>query len=468
MKKIALIVNLALCMLIVSCSGHKKHNDKEELPIEKGKIINIVKCKKNLSHSYALYLPSAFSEHNKYPLIICFDPHGSGAKPLELLKNEAEKLGYILVGSNVSKNGMTWDNTSAHYNILLTDVTERFGIDQTRIYTCGFSGGSRVASSVAILKGGVAGVIGCSGGFPQVKQAIKTKFDYIGFAGNDDMNYAEMLNLDKALEKNSFRHFLIVFDGAHGWPPEDVLGEAFVWTELNAMRDKKKAEDKNYIEQKLSSFTSQLEELQKKNDQYEEYLLVKKLVAYFNGLSDIKKYEDRLQQLETTTAVKNRISRDELNMKKELAMQQKYGQSLSTENALWWKNEVSRLNYFIQVSPVEDEKHIVKRVLEYLSLASFSASSSLYSQNRFAEAEHYIDLYSIIDPDNPEPEFMYAQIYARKKDAEKTMEHLKRSADLGFSEKSRIGNDSIFQKFNSDKRFAEIMDIITNNQNKKP
>jgi dienelactone hydrolase len=464
MKSSITLISLILCMVFFSCSGHKKHINQDDQPLEHGKIITKVKCKKNLMHSYALYLPSNFSEEKKYPLIICFDPQGSGTKPLELLKDDAEKLGYILAGSNVSKNGMQWDATSEHYDILLTDLTERFNIDSTRIYTCGFSGGSRVASTVAIVKGGIASVIGCSAGFPQLKESIKTKFDYIGFAGSDDMNYAEMVTLNRSLDNNNIRHQLVIFDGTHAWPTKEVLGEAFLWIELNAMKDKKKAIDNNYINQKLSGFKTQLENFQKKGNKYEEYLLIKKIVNYFSSLADVKNYEDQLKLLEASPAVKSGISQAELNMKKELAMQQNYGLKLSSENAVWWKNEIAKLDNFITISRNEDEKHIVKRVLEYLSLSSFSASSSLYGQNRFAEAEHYIGLYAIIDKDNPEPEFMYAQIYARKKDADKTMEHLKKAADLGFSEKSRIDNDSIFQKFNADKRFAEIIGIIEKNK----
>ncbi|HNW69113.1 MAG TPA: hypothetical protein PKI01_01825 [Bacteroidales bacterium] len=464
MKSSITVISLILCMVFFSCSGHKKHNNPDDQPLENGKIISNIKCKKNRLHSYALYLPSNFSEEKKYPLIICFDPHGSGTTPLELLKDNAEKLGYILAGSNVSKNGMQWDATSEHYDILLTDLAERFNIDSARLYTCGFSGGSRVASTVAILKGGIASVIGCSAGFPQLKESIKTKFDYIGFTGNEDMNYAEMVNLNRSLDHNNIRHQLVIFDGTHAWPPKEVLGEAFVWIELNAMKDKKRATDKNFIDQNLADFRSQLEKVQIKGNKYEEYLLVKKIVNYFSGLADVKNYEDQLKSLETNPAVKSGIGNVELNMKKELAMQQNYGLKLSSENATWWKNEIAKLENFIKLSQNEDEKHIVKRVLEFLSLSSFSASSSLYSQNRFAEAEHYIELYAIIDKDNPEPEFMYAQIYARKKDADKTMEHLKKAANIGFSEKSRIDNDSIFQKFNADKRFAEIIGMIEKNK----
>ncbi|HNW88919.1 MAG TPA: hypothetical protein PKN48_04600 [Bacteroidales bacterium] len=464
MKNYLNLMLIAVCITFLSCSGNKKQEKTNEPVVEYGKVNTKVKCQKNRTHSYAAYLPSYYSEEKKYPVVICFDPSGNGAAPLDSLKDAAEKLGYILIGSNVSKNGTSWDATAAHYDVLLADIMERFGVDQSRIYTCGFSGGSRVASSVAILKGGIASVIGCSAGFPQLKESIKTKFDYIGFTGSDDMNYAEMVNLDGALEKNGMRHQLIIFEGTHAWPPKEVLSEAFIWMELNAMKDKKKPEDKNYIDKNLSDLKTNLEKIQKQGNVYNEYLLTKKIVTYFKGLADISTYEESLTRLEANASVKNGINNAILNLKKELAMQQKYAPKLSSENAAWWKNEIAYLDRFISLSSNADEKHIVKRVLEYLSLSAFSASSSLYGQNNFAEAEHYIELYAIIDADNPEPEFMYARIFARKKDADKTMEHLKKAADLGFADKSRIDNDTIFMKFNEDKRYAEITGIIEKNK----
>ena len=170
MRNIVMLFAFSLSVVLCSCSGINSGKAQQEQVLEHGKVIPKVICKKDVTHSYALYLPTGYAEGKMFPLIIAFDSHGSGSKPVELFKEQAEKYGYILVGSNVSKNGTSWEATATHYDILLADVLDRFGIDKRRIYTCGFSGGSRVASTVAITKGGIAGVIGCSAGFPQVKE----------------------------------------------------------------------------------------------------------------------------------------------------------------------------------------------------------------------------------------------------------------------------------------------------------
>jgi hypothetical protein len=466
MKNIFMLCTIMICMAFYSCSGTHKPKSKDTPEPEKGKVIPSVGCIKNVSHTYALYLPASYSADKKYPLIICFDAHGSGYKPVELFQEQAEKFGYILAGSNVSKNGMPMETTFGHYDILLDDLLTRFNIDKSRIYTCGFSGGSRVASSIAITKGGIAGVIGCSAGFPNVKDGIPKKFDYFGYAGNDDMNYAEMVTLDRTLENSGFRHQLLVFNGTHDWPPKEYIAESILWTELNAMKDIKKATDKAFVNEQLAAFDKQFTDSQKTGRAYEEYLLTKKIINYFKGLADVKKYEDQLSAMEKDPAVQNGIKKEQADQQKEQMLQQKYIEKLSTEKIAWWKREVTLLDNYTSTTKNEAEKHMVKRVLEYLSLALYSNSSSAYAQNNFAEAEHYVELYALIDPDNPEPEFMWAQIFARKKDIDKSLTHLKKSAELGFKEKVRVENDSIFLKLNSDKRFAEILDMITKNQNK--
>ena len=157
MKNNLSLFAFGICMVLLSCSGTHSNKTKDIPELEKGKVIGSVACIKNVSHTYALYLPSKYSSDKKYPVIICFDSHGSGVKPVELFKEQAEKYGYILVGSNVSKNGVPLQTTFEHYDILLDDVTTRFNIDKSRIYTCGFSGGAvspaLLPSSKAALQG---------------------------------------------------------------------------------------------------------------------------------------------------------------------------------------------------------------------------------------------------------------------------------------------------------------------------
>src|SRR5215467_10261976 len=116
------------------------------------------------SYSYALYLPSAYSSSKRWPLLLVFDPFARGEVSVKLFHEAAEKYGFIVIGSNNSRN---FQDPSNAIRLLGTDVKERYAVDPRRIYVAGLSGGARVASSIALAcKSCIAGVIANGAGLP--------------------------------------------------------------------------------------------------------------------------------------------------------------------------------------------------------------------------------------------------------------------------------------------------------------
>ena len=73
--------------------------------ITPGKIVENVRCEKDSSQAYALYLPSHYSTDRTWPLLMAFDPRARGLTAVERFAPAAEKYGWIVVGSNNSRNG---------------------------------------------------------------------------------------------------------------------------------------------------------------------------------------------------------------------------------------------------------------------------------------------------------------------------------------------------------------------------
>ncbi|MGH9795910.1 MAG: hypothetical protein ACRD5G_14165, partial [Candidatus Acidiferrales bacterium] len=57
-----------------------------------------VECIAKPEQTYALYVPSYFTPERAWPVIFALDPAARGAVPVELLKDAAEKYGYIVAG----------------------------------------------------------------------------------------------------------------------------------------------------------------------------------------------------------------------------------------------------------------------------------------------------------------------------------------------------------------------------------
>jgi poly(3-hydroxybutyrate) depolymerase len=82
------------------------------------------------TNSYALYLPSGYSSAKRWPLLLVFDPFARGEVSVKLFHEAAEKYGFIVVGSNNSRN---FEDPSTAIRVLWVDVKERYAIDPRRI-----------------------------------------------------------------------------------------------------------------------------------------------------------------------------------------------------------------------------------------------------------------------------------------------------------------------------------------------
>jgi len=197
-----------------------------------GKIIDDVAITKDSAQRYGLYLPSNYSHDRQWPLILAFDPGGRGRLALDQYQVAAEKFGYVVAASNVSRNG-PWSISTAAAQAMGEDVTARFRIDERRIYTAGMSGGARVALGVTLGSPNlIAGVIASSAGYPDSTPRKRLPFVLFGTAGSDDFNWLEMRALDREL---TTPHRLAVFDGGHVWLSSELAVEALEWLDFQAM-----------------------------------------------------------------------------------------------------------------------------------------------------------------------------------------------------------------------------------------
>ena len=180
---------------------------------------------------YALFVPSQYRADRAWPLLMAFHPSARGQAFVDLYRDAAESYGYIIVASNISRNG-PWGPSLQAATEMAQDAGARFSIDPNRVYTTGFSGGARVAMELALQSGKIAGVIASGAGFLDAKVRKTTTFDVAATIGLDDFNYTELRALDRGV---SSPHRVFYFDGAHTLPPAPVARQALEWLELRAI-----------------------------------------------------------------------------------------------------------------------------------------------------------------------------------------------------------------------------------------
>ena len=254
-----------------------------------GEIIDRVTCAADPSQSYALFVPADYTPSRTWPVIFAFDPGGRGRTPVERYQAAAERYGYIVVGSNNSRNGST--EISRILAAMTTDVAERLAVDPRRVYLAGMSGGARVALGIALASKDIAGVIASSAGYPDSRVRKTLPFPLFATAGTDDFNHLEMRRLDREL---STTHRLVIFPGGHVWLSSDLALQAVEWMELQSMKAGLKARNAAEIDR---MFASRIASVDLTKGDVETFRAVRALAEDFQGLRDVSTLAARATEL---------------------------------------------------------------------------------------------------------------------------------------------------------------------------
>jgi hypothetical protein len=222
-----------LFMLLNSIFGYSQN--KQSLP--KGVIVDSVKITNTANESYAIYLPKQYVKEVPSAIVFIFDPDARGKIGIEPFVLAAETYNYILVCSNNSKNGPA-DINLGIANRLFDSVFSEYSIDSSRLYISGFSGGARLAGTIAISSGAFQGVIACGASFNRIdKFSLQgSNFSYVGMVGDIDMNYQEMVGNQTWLDGMKIKNTLFISHLDHAWPAQKEMLRAFDWLEIQAFK----------------------------------------------------------------------------------------------------------------------------------------------------------------------------------------------------------------------------------------
>jgi predicted esterase len=196
----------------------------------------------------ALFVPADYTPSRPWPVIFAFDPGGRGRTPVERYQAAAERYGYIVVGSNNSRNGST--EIPRILAAMTNDVASRLAVDPRRVYLAGMSGGARVALGIALASKEIAGVIASSAGYPDSRARKTLPFPLFATAGTEDFNHLEMRRLDREL---TTPHRLVIFNGGHVWLSSELAMEAVEWMEVHAMKTGLRGRDDAAIDRLLAA-----------------------------------------------------------------------------------------------------------------------------------------------------------------------------------------------------------------------
>jgi len=413
---------LVFLFFIANCKNEKKENSSSQNSTTKventsteypaGTVVSSINCNKNATYNYALYLPKSYSKQKKYPVIFFFDAHARGSKPLKMYAQLADNYEFIFVGSNNSKNGLDNQTLAEIIAATMNDVLTKFPVDIKQIYTCGFSGGAKVASIAGFGSAQIKGVIACAAAMPEELLSRPLGFNYIGIAGLEDFNYKEMAAQERELK--NIKHEFFVFKGHHEWAPPNIMDKAIRKIIANSMEEGRKAKDENFIK--------------------ETNRLIKDSLIHTTYTKAQQEQEEKLQQ--------------------------QYMQALNEKEVDWWVKEIEKGN-----KETGDKGLMYKRAFAYTSMACFTYVSKSLTQNNFNVADHYVTIYEIVDPKNSDAFYYRAVLLAIQQKNNEAIDALKKSAELGFDDIEKLQNEFAFKNINRSEGFEEVIAKASANTN---
>jgi tetratricopeptide (TPR) repeat protein len=379
----------------------------QDFPV--GRLIPKVVTVANPEQSYALYVPKSYSATRLSPIIYAFDPGANGDHPVELMKDSAERYGYIVAGSNNFRNG-SWKIEAEAAQAMLKDTEKRLSIDGRRVYFAGFSGGARVAARLAQICKCTAGVILNGAGFqPEASASPDARFAVFAAVGTYDFNYGEMVQLDDQLERLGYAHLLRRFDGPHQWAPENVMEEALTWLRLQAMKTGREARDDSFIAEQAAKETERAHQLEQSGDLYAAWKEYRQAAESIDGLGDNAALRGRAAELENDKAVREGAKREKRDFDEQAQLSWKIYAGLAAlqeyqENRQEVRRAVSGkiadLRNHTQNEKHEEHRRVLRRALAGVLGQAMETGLARLEQKDLPRALDYFELACDVDPDS--------------------------------------------------------------------
>jgi hypothetical protein len=434
---------------------------------EKGKIIDSIKVKGTFTETFQLYIPNSYT--NNTAVVFIFDPMGNGTNGIKPFLKAAEQYNYVLVSSNNTKNG-PYNNNIEITNRLFSYIFSEFKTDSRQIYTAGFSGGSRLAFTVAILTNAIQGVIGCGASAPvelSQNQNSSVNFSYIGIVGDEDMNYQEMFKFKEWLNNASINNELLTFEGSHRWPPDHEILRAFGWLELQAYKKNIRPINKEIISklynedflianslEKNQKLVLAVMEYERLNRVYNTFFKVDSLTKKNNALKSLANFTTEIHKQKEIAEKESKISEVFLKNFNEEALK-----GNSQNNFVWVQNILNELKNHVDRNDPDFLK-MKKRLLYSFYAAAIESSAYYIANKKYYQALYCDKLLVKLNPNQGYWYFRLAKSYARQNDLKNTLNNLEKSIELKYLTYEKVLNVVEFSIFNNKKRFQLLINSL--------
>ncbi len=420
----------------------------QEISIRKGAVTDNLSVNDSLSETFAIYLPTNYSNEKSWPIFFVFDPEGRGKSVAQLFRQPGEEQGYVIVASNNIKSKNSLLNNLKVGTRLMSRVFDLFSIDRNRIYTAGLAEGAEVASAIPAVYNNIQGVLAVGDIWLNADLLKKdVNFSIIGLVSTHDFKLYKMEENIRILSKNGNNGSLYKFDGTHQWPDSNVISHALGNFSLQALSKGLIPRDPTLMENLYQKEIETTEVLRRSLQLFKSYELLDKMKDKYGLLDKIDDLKDRQKNLRREKFFREQRREYSRAAIKETELKEQYiyffNDDVLTsnfENIRWWNQQIKELKAF-QQSKNRAEAEMAYRLeglLQFLAKTTFQELS---------EAKAHIDrliftaiLQTTFDRENPEGYRAIISLSAGDGDYETALLYLEDLLKTGYKEMDPLYN----------------------------
>lgn len=401
-------------------------------------------------------------------MIYFFDPGGRGRRPVELYKDIAEKYGFVIAGSNNSRNFSS--DQSNHLNALWRDTHLRLALDERRTYTSGFSGGARVAGSIALgcAPCQIAGVVAHGAGYRSNKPEAKDKMLYFLAVGDHDFNWPEVIRIRREREDKDLQYRVRVFPGPHQWTPPGIREDAVEWLMLKAMQTHDLTPDSGFIDRMFRQRQAEAEKAERNNDALAQRNASRSLVSDFSGLKDTPEAERKVAALKSST-LKGAVKKEQEQIADQSTMESEISEKLhayvdgTAHDLMTLRNdilqEMGRLGDQAEHSKSEVTRLVSKRAFDDLWIEGIETGQQELEPHHFEKAEACFQLMSKVRYE-PWPVLLLAETHATAGNRKQAIQDLQEAVRRGLKDPEVLESDSKLQILKPEAEFQKLIEEL--------
>ncbi len=430
---------------------------------KKGALTDSVKVNTTSKETFAIYLPKSFNKNKPSPIVFIYEPMARGKVGITPFIKASEKYGHILVCSNNSRNGLMNKNFEIA-DRLFNKIFSIFNIDSKLMYTAGFSGGARLASTIATISNQFAGVIACGGGFSSYFSLMENTLDfsYAAIIGDEDMNLLELYKTKDYITKLNMSNELFVHEIHHRWPTQDQILEAFDWLEIEAIKKGISVKNDILIKDIYHKYYKKAKKLEHNNKLLyasEEY---QRIVRTFNPYFNLDSISNRLIALNNNEDLKKTKRKLKPIFEREIKLRNLFSERFANDldkkkkNLKWWIAELGKLK-----SEQKDANSYKSKMINRLLYNTFSmAIEKTIINSESISKENLIfcfDICILVYPKYHFPYFKQVENYLSINDQSKALDYLEKLLKTGYSNIDLIKKEKTFQLLKNNERFKKLI-----------